>query len=125
MDHVISFQEMSGTVIEAASSSAVPVEKQSEDAVPEKDTLDDFELPKKKKKKRPVSIFAKTWKPTISYVHVCTLKFDKQNFNKLVMGLEGETFNKLVGQILALKQWPMQISSVYTQGCLSPDESNV
>ena len=58
MDHVISFQEISGTVTEAASSSAIPVEKQSEDAAPEKDTFDDFELPKKKKKRRPVSVFA-------------------------------------------------------------------
>ena len=57
MDHVISPQEMSGTVIEADSSSAIAADKKSEDAAPEKDTFDDFELPKKKKKRRPVSIF--------------------------------------------------------------------
>ena len=56
MDHVISFQEISRTVTEAPSSSAVPVEKQPEDAAPEIDTFDDFELPKKKKKRRPVSV---------------------------------------------------------------------
>ena len=57
MDHVISPQEISGTVTEAASSSAVAAEKKLEDASPGKDTFDDFELPKKKKKRRPVSIY--------------------------------------------------------------------
>lgn len=52
----IPLQEISGTVTEATSSSAIAAEKKPEGVAPEKDTSDDFELPKKKKKRRPVSI---------------------------------------------------------------------
>lgn len=46
-------EEISAAVSEAPSSSAVTAEKKIEDVTPEKDSFDDFELPKKKKKRRP------------------------------------------------------------------------